>query len=383
MGLPPVVFSKPFRTRDELANVERVLAAGHVQGDGPFTASAGERLRAITGAQHTLLTSSGTHALELASLLLELRPGDEVILSSFTFPSAASAIALRGAVPVFVDIDLSSGNIDASLIERAITPATKAISVVHYGGVGVDLDAIGEVAANHGLAVIEDNAHGLGGTWHGRSLGTVGALGVQSFHDTKNVHSGEGGALLVNDPTLLERAEILREKGTDRSRFLRGQIDKYTWVDVGSSYLMSELSAAVLDSQLAEFDSIQAKRHAVWSAYAEALRDWALESGASLMSPAAGTGHPAHLFYVLMPSHPEQVGLLSHFRDQGIAATFHYIPLHSSPAGLRYGRTPFPCTRSEDFSARLVRLPLWAGMTEEMVARVIEGARSYRAAARV
>jgi dTDP-4-amino-4,6-dideoxygalactose transaminase len=234
--------------------------------------------------------------------------------------------------------------------------------VVHYGGVAADMEAIGAIASAHGLRIIEDNAHALGGKWRGQYLGTLGALGTQSFHDTKNVHCGEGGALLVNDASLKERAEMIREKGTNRSRFLRGQIDKYTWTDIGSSYLMSELNAAVLDSQLAEFDAIQAKRHAIWDAYSASLVEWASASGASLMIPADDTEHTAHLFYVLMPNHEEQLGLLAHLRERGIVGTFHYIPLDSSPAGLRYGRTPFECSVSEDFSRRMVRLPLWAGM---------------------
>lgn len=383
MAAPQIVFSKPYRTQRELANIEAVLDSGHVHGDGPFTASANARLQSISGAERSLLTSSCTHALEMASLLLDLGPGDEVVMPSYTFPSAATAIALTGATPVFVDIELASGNIDVSLIERAITPHTKAISVVHYGGVAVDIEALLDVAQRYGLPIIEDNAHALGGTWRGRKLGTIGALATQSFHDTKNVHCGEGGALLVNDAALMERAEIIREKGTNRSRFLRGQVDKYTWTDIGSSYLMSELNAAVLDSQLAEFDSIQAKRHAIWDAYASSLGEWAAETGNSLMSPADGTGHTAHLFYVLTPSHDEQVALLSHFREREVVATFHYVPLGSSPAGLRYGRTPFECTVSEDFSRRMVRLPLWAGMPEDAIARVIESATSYRSTARV
>ena len=377
MGLPQILFSKPYRSTNELANIEAVLSSGHVHGDGPFTASANARLQAISGAQRSLLTSSCTHALEMASLLLELKAEDEVIMPSFTFPSAATAVALTGAVPVFVDIELGSGNIDASLIEAAITPRTRAISVVHYGGVAVDVEAVEAIAAKHGLAIIEDNAHALGGTWRGRALGTIGALATQSFHDTKNVHSGEGGALLVNDASLMERAEIIREKGTNRSRFLRGQIDKYTWTDIGSSYLMSELNAAVLDSQLAEFELIQGKRHAIWDAYAGSLGSWAANAGAELMAPREGTGHTAHLFYVLMPNHDEQTGLLAHLKSQAISGTFHYVPLDSSPAGRRYGRTPFECAVSEDFSRRMVRLPLWAGMPDDYVARVIDGVTGY------
>lgn len=377
------MFSKPYRSRNELANIEAVLDSGHVHGDGPFAVSANRRLQAISGAARSFLTSSCTHALEMASLLLDLGPGHEVILPSFTFPSAALAVARCGATPVFVDIRLSSGNVDPSAIEAAITPHTRAISIMHYGGVGVDLDAIEAISAKHGLPIIEDNAHGLGGRWRGRRLGTAGALGAQSFHDTKNVHSGEGGALLVNDVNLMERAEVIRDGGTNRSRFLRGHVDKYTWIDIGSRYLMGELNAAVLDSQLAEFESIQSMRQAIWDTYSSSLADWAKNVGVELMSPPAHAEHPAHLFYVLMPSHDEQLGLLAHLRALGITGSFHYVPLDSSPAGLRYGRTPQECRVSEDFSRRLVRLPLWAGMPDDFVSRVVEGVGTYQCAERI
>lgn len=378
MSVPVVPFSRPYRSANEVRNVESVLSSGHVHGDGPFTASATARLRTISGAGAALLTSSCTHALEMTSLLLGLTVGDEVILPSFTFPSAATAIALTGAVPVFVDIDFNSGNIDTTLIERAITSQTKALSVVHYGGVAADMDAIARISSEYGLPIVEDNAHALGGMWKGRHLGTLGALGTQSFHDTKNVHSGEGGALLINDAKLVERAEIIREKGTNRSRFLRGQVDKYTWTDIGSSYLMSELNAAVLDSQLSEFDAIQGFRHAIWDRYSAELTGWASEAGARLMSTDLDRTHSAHLFYVVMPDHGAQTQLLTHLRGSGVTGTFHYIPLHSSPAGLRLGRTPSPCVVSRDFSRRIVRLPLWAGMSESDVTRVIESVKSFQ-----
>ncbi|MFT4285224.1 MAG: dTDP-4-amino-4,6-dideoxygalactose transaminase [Protaetiibacter sp.] len=366
-----VPFSRPYRAAVELANLEAVLESGHVHGDGPFTRSATERLRGMFPNAGVLLTASGTHALDMATLLLEAGPGDEVILPSFTFPSAATAIALTGATPVFVDIDEATGNVDPAAVEAAITPATKAISIVHYGGIAADMTEIDRIAREHGLPVIEDNAHGLGAALHGRPLGTFGALAAQSFHDTKNIHSGEGGALVVNDPRLFERAEIIREKGTDRSRFLRGQVDKYTWTDIGSSYLMSELSAAVLDAQLAEFDEIQRRRHHVWDRYATELAGWAAASGVRLMAPPPGVDHPAHMFYAIMPDTAARDALLAHLNGEGIVATFHFIPLDSSPAGLRLGRTPTPCTRSAAFSSRLIRLPLWPGMDDDVVSRVI------------
>ncbi len=377
----PIVFSRPFRSAHELANLERVLVSDHAHGDGQFTKSATEKLKGITHADRALLTSSCTHALELAGRLLDLGPGDEVILPSFTFPSAATAIALTGATCVFVDVDLRYGNIDAQQVAEAITPKTRAISVVNYGGVAVDFDAIGAIASAHGLSVIEDNAHGLGGSFTGRPLGSFGTLAAQSFHDTKNIHSGEGGALIVNEASFMERAEIIREKGTNRSLFLRGQVDKYTWVDIGSSFLMSEYSAAVLDSQLASFDEIQALRFGIWDAYAAGLAEWAADAGIRLMDVPSDREHTAHLFFLQTANHADQVALLAHLRAAGVVGTFHYIPLDSSPAGRRYGRTSRELSVSKAFSERLVRLPLWAGMTDAQVERVIAAVRAFRPAA--
>ncbi|WP_066041699.1 dTDP-4-amino-4,6-dideoxygalactose transaminase [Herbiconiux solani] len=386
--LDEIVFSRPFRTPGELTNLEAVLDSDHSHGDGRFTASATARLKAIQGARDALLTTSCTHALEMATLLLEIGPGDEVVMPSFTFPSAATAVVLRGATPVFVDIDPATGNIDPALVAEAITERTRAVAVMHYGGVPVDLASVLAVTEPLGIPVVEDNAHGVGGRsglTHGdgsdRMLGTVGVLGTQSFHDTKNVHCGEGGALLVNDTALMERAEIIREKGTNRARFLRGEIDKYTWQDTGSSYLLSELNAAVLDSQLESFDRIQTERHRVWDAYAANLGDWADGVGARLMSDAPAFEHTAHLFYVLMPDHEAQGGLIAHLRQQGVRAAFHYVPLDASPAGRRFGRTLRPLDRSRDFSERLVRLPLYAGLSDSQQERVLAGVRSYRPAA--
>lgn len=375
----PVVFSRPYRSKKEIANIADVLESGHVHGDGPFTKSASEKLKAISGAQEVLLTTSGTHALEMASLILGLGPGDDVILPSFTFPSAANAIALTGARIVFVDIEPDSGNIDPSLVAKHITPNTRAISVMHYGGVAVDMEPLLAIASDREIPLIEDNAHGLGGKWRGHSLGTMGTLAIQSFHDTKNVHAGEGGALLINDASLIERAEIIREKGTDRSRFLRGQVDKYTWTDIGSSYLPSELNAAILDSQLDEFTVIQEWRHRVWNAYAEGLADWAEDQSVTLMSIPGDREHTAHVFFLLMPTHELQSRLIAHLKSEGIIAVFHYVPLDTSVAGTKYGITPEPCVISHDFSSRLVRLPLWAGLNEDQIQRVIDSVRSFRA----
>jgi dTDP-4-amino-4,6-dideoxygalactose transaminase len=372
-----ILFSKPFHAPREMENLARVVHGDHAHGDGDFTRSATRRLTDITGAPAALLTTSGSHALELASRLLDLAPGDEVILPSFTFPSAANAIALTGATCVFVDVDLRYGNIDPQQVAEAVTPRTKAISVVNYGGVAVDFDAIGGIAEEHGLAVIEDNAHGLGGEYRGRQLGTFGVVAIQSFHDTKNVHSGEGGAILINDPSMLERAEIVREKGTNRARFLRGQVDKYTWVDVGSSYLMSEYNAAVLDSQLESFEHIQGKRHSIWNSYADGLPEWAEAEKVRLMDVPGDRRHPAHLFFLQAPDHDYQTALLAHLRSLGVIGTFHYIPLDSAPAGLRFGRRLRELTSSQNFSERLVRLPLWADMSDDQVDRVIAAVTSF------
>lgn len=380
--LDAIPFSRPFRTPEELRYLDEVLASGHGQGDGPFTQRASALIGSITGVHHTSLTPSGTHALELAFWLLDLEPGDEVVVPSFTFTSTAAAVVQVGAVPVFVDIDPRTGNIDPEAFAAAITPRTRAVCVVHYGGVGVDFDAIKAAAAPQGIRIVEDNAHGLGASWRGIKLGTLGELAAQSFHSTKNVHAGEGGALLTESETLAERAEVIREKGTDRSRFLRGQVDKYSWVDRGSSYLLSELNAAVLTGQLEHFDEIQGLRHSIWSTYAESLSGWAENSGWTLMHVPEEAEHPAHVFYVLAPDHAGQTEMLAHLRAQGVNGTFHYVPLDTSVAGRRYGRTPEPCTVTASFSSRLVRLPLWAGLTPAQVSRVVEAVQSFEPSAK-
>ena len=373
-----IPFSRPFRSRNESKNLEAVLASGHLHGDGTFTVAAAGKIRGLTGAGHVLVTTSATHALEMASALLGIGPGDEVILPSFTFPSAADAIARTGARCVFVDIDPATGNLDPQQVSEAVGSLTRAISIMHYGGVPVDIDAIQSIAREHGLPIIEDNAHGLGVKAAGdSSLGSVGVFAAQSFHDTKNVQCGEGGALLINDPSFVERAEIMREKGTNRSQFLRGQVDKYSWVDWGSSYLPSELNAAVLDSQLDDFAEIQSRRFSIWDRYALELGEWADANRVEAMRPPLGV-HAAHLFYLLMPTWDAQTALIAHLRAAGIVATFHYVPLDTSQAGRRYGRSLQPLTRSEDFSRRLVRLPLWAGMSDDQLARVVSGVQSFR-----
>jgi dTDP-4-amino-4,6-dideoxygalactose transaminase len=280
-------------------------------------------------------------------------------------------------VPVFVDIEGDSGNVDPVEVEKAITSKSKAISVMHYGGAPVDMDAIMAISRKYNLPVIEDNAHGLAVKSRYGALGTIGSVAIQSFHDTKNIHCGEGGAVLINDPALVEAAEIMREKGTNRSKFLRGQVDKYTWVDWGSSYLPSELNAAVLDAQLDAFEGIQERRFEIWNTYSEALTDWAKSLGGAVMSPINGE-HAAHVFYVLMPDQDTRDALLEYLRSNGVIGTFHYVPLHSSPAGNKYGRTVGSLAKTDSFAGRLARLPLWPGMTDAQIAYVIDTVKAFQ-----
>ncbi len=367
----------PYVTGAERPYVDEVLASDHWHGDGPFTKRAHELLKGLTGAPAVLATTSGTHALELASLLLNLEPGDEVICPTFTFSSTATAIALRGATPVFVDSEPTTMNLDPTCVEAAITDRTRAVYVMHYGGVAVDLDAIGKLCHERGLAMVEDAAHGLGGSYGGQALGTFGQYGALSFHDTKNASMGEGGALLINSPEGGERAEIIREKGTNRSQFLRGAVDKYTWTDHGSSYLPAELLTAVLCAQLEHFDTMQALRHRVWNTYRSELVDWAAANGVELMHVPTDRQHPAHLFYLALPTQADQLGLITHLRSNGVIGAFHYQPLDASPAGRALGRTPYPCEVAHDRAHRLVRLPLYPGLAAEQVERVLSAVTSY------
>jgi dTDP-4-amino-4,6-dideoxygalactose transaminase len=374
----PIPFSKAYLAGDELAYVNQAFSSAAVVGDGPFTARATELVTKLTGGLGSLLTTSCTHALEMTALLLDLAPGDEVIMPSFTFVSTANAYALRGAVPVFVDVRPDTLNLDETQVEAAITERTKAIVVVHYAGVAVAMDEILAIAAKYGVAVIEDNAHGLGGSYKGRPLGSLGLMATQSFHGTKNVHCGEGGALVVNDTDLLHRAEIIREKGTNRSQFFRGQVDKYRWVDIGSSYLPADPLAAFLTAQLERFDQIQAPRLAIWDRYEREVADWAAAHGIGVPTVPAECVHPAHMYYLLMPTHEHQLGLIAHLRERNITAPFHYVPLHSAPAGERFGRVgPGGCEVTERISGQLVRLPLFSQLTEEEQTRVIDGLLSY------
>ncbi|MFM7030190.1 MAG: dTDP-4-amino-4,6-dideoxygalactose transaminase [Micrococcales bacterium] len=354
-----IPFNRPFLTGGEQANVLAALANRKLSGDGPFTKECSAWLEQNLGTSRALLTHSCTAALEMAAILCNLQPGDEVIMPSYTFVSTANAFVLRGAVPVFVDIRPDTLNIDESLIEAAITEKTRVIVPVHYAGVACEMDTIMEIARRHNLLVVEDAAQGISSTYRGKALGTIGHLGALSFHETKNVVSGEGGALLVNDPALAERAEVIREKGTDRSRFIRGQVDKYTWQDLGSSYLPSELIAAFLLPQLQSSAEINRMRLALWNAYFDAFAPLAADGKLGLATVPEGAEHNAHMFYLLLPDTETRAALIEHLRERGVSAIFHYIPLHSAPAGLKFGRVHGSMKNTDELSARLVRLPLF------------------------
>jgi dTDP-4-amino-4,6-dideoxygalactose transaminase len=360
-----IPFSRPWRGPGEHAAVAEALALDNRSGGGPTTLRAQAQLAAMTGAAKVLLTLSGTAALELACLLLDLVPGDEVIVPSFTFSSCANAIALRGATPVFVDVRPDTLNIDEEQVEGALTTRTRAIMPVHYAGVAAEMDAIMAIAARRGLAVIEDAAQGIGARYRGKALGAIGTLGAISFHDSKNIGCGEGGALLVNEPRLAERAEILWEKGTNRSRYIRGEVDKYTWIDIGSSFLPSEITAALLSSQLADADTITSKRRAAWDRYHAALAGQ--EADGLLRRPVIPQDRDpnGHIYAVIMPNAPARDAALTGLKARGVNATFHYVPLHSAPAGQRLGRTHGDMHVTDDLSGRLLRLPLYADISHD------------------
>ncbi len=356
----------------EFEYIRSAIDGMHTAGDGPFTRRCESLLAERLGAPRVLLTTSCTHALEMAALLLEIGPGDEVIVPSFTFVSTVNAFVLRGARPVFADIRPDTLNLCEEQLPSLVTERTKAIVPVHYAGVGCEMDAICRIAGERGIAVVEDNAHGLFGAYRGRPLGSFGALATQSFHETKNVTCGEGGALVLNDPTLAARAEIIREKGTNRSQFFRGEVDKYTWVDIGSSYVLSDLLAALLCAQLEQAERIQATRRRIWETYREGLDGWARARGVRLPIVPPHCEQPYHMFYLLLPSPEERDRLMAALRERKIHAVFHYLPLHLSGMGLRMGGKPGECPVTEDVSARLLRLPFYAGLAGEDQARVIE-----------
>jgi dTDP-4-amino-4,6-dideoxygalactose transaminase len=372
-----IPFNRPTTAPRADRAVAEALASGRLSGNGPFTRECEAALERATGARKVLLTGSCTAALEISALLVDGSPGDEVIVPSFTFVSTANAFAMHGFRPVFADCRPDTLNIDERGLERLLTPRTRAIVAMHYGGVACAMDEIQAIADRRRLTVIEDNAHGLFGTYNGRKLGTIGALATQSFHETKNVTCGEGGALLINDTALIERAEVLREKGTNRSRFVRGQVDKYTWVDLGSNYLCSELQAAMLSAQLAAASEIQARRRTIWDRYASELREWAATHGVTMPSVPQYAAHPSHLFALLMPTAAARTALIEHLGAQGILAVFHYIPLHLSPMGQRFGGAPGDCPVTEDISERLVRLPFYSDLTRDEQTTVIDTVTSF------
>ncbi len=365
-----IPFNKPSVAGNEFRYIGEALAQGHISGGGPFADRCQALLEAELGVPKVLLTTSCTHALELAALLLNVREGDEVIVPAFTFVSTVNAFVLRGARLRFVDVRPDTLNLDETLLERAVTPRTRVIVPVHYAGVGCEMDAIMDTAARHGIAVVEDNAHGLFGKYKGKPLGTFGGLAAQSFHETKNINCGEGGALLINDPRHAERAEIIREKGTNRSRFFRGLVDKYTWVDVGSSYVPSDILAAYLYAQLEARERIQAARQRIWEYYHRHLRDWAAEREVGLPAVPAHCEQPWHMFYLLLPSLGQRQALIAHLRDHGILSVFHYLPLHLSEMGRRLGGMEGDCPVTEAISDRLLRLPFYNDLTEPDQARV-------------
>ena len=367
-----VPFNRPYTTGAEFGYVEEAITDGHLSGNGAFARRCAAWLERRVGSARALLTHSCTGAIEMAAILAGIEPGDEVIMPSFTFVSTANAFALRGGVPVFVDVRPDTLNLDERAIEAAITPRTRAIVPVHYAGVGCDMETIMDVAERHGLLVIEDAAHGLTATYRGRPLGGIGHLGAVSFHETKNVHCGEGGALLMNEARFVEPAEVVHEKGTNRSRFMRGQVDRYTWTGLGSSYPPSEINAAFLWAQLREADWITAQRMQVWSAYHAGFA--ALEERELLRRPAVPERclHNAHMYYLLLPDRERRDRLIQRLEERGVNAVFHYVPLHSSEAGRRYGRAHGELGVTDDASGRLVRLPLWVGMSERDLAHVVE-----------
>jgi dTDP-4-amino-4,6-dideoxygalactose transaminase len=367
-----VDFNNPVVVGKELEYMAQAIGFGKISGDGPFTKKASALLEEQLGVPKVLLTTSCTHALEMFALLLDIQPGDEVIIPSFTFVSTVNAFVLRGAKPVFADVRPDTLNLDESKLEALMTPRTKAIVPVHYAGVGCEMDAILEIADRHAVPVVEDNAHGLFGKYKGKYLGTFGTLAAQSFHETKNFSCGEGGALLINDPALVERAEIIREKGTNRSRFFRGQVDKYTWVDIGSSFLPSDILAAFLYAQLENREKIQSRRKRVWNFYYKNLKDWALAHEVQLPHVPEYCDQAYHMFYMLLPTLEHRQGLIAHLHQRSIESVFHYLPLHLSDMGLRFGGQPGDCPVTERVSDQLIRLPFHNALTEAEQHKVVD-----------
>jgi dTDP-4-amino-4,6-dideoxygalactose transaminase len=372
-----IAFNAPVLMGREMELLQEAVNRNRLAGDGHFTRLCQDWLRKELGSEKVLLTTSCTAALEMSALLLDIEPGDEVIVPSFTFVSGANAFVLRGAKPVFVDIRRDTLNVDEALVERRISPKTKAITLVHYAGVGCEMEPLLAIAKRHHIPVIEDNAHGLFGKYQGRALGSFGTFATQSFHDTKNVTCGEGGALIINDARFAERAEILWEKGTNRKKFLAGLVDKYTWVDIGSSFLPSDLLAAFLFAQLEQARQIQALRHAVWQRYYDALKPIADDSGLSLPRLPVNCEHAAHLFYILLPNQIVRDKLIDFLRSKKIGTAFHYLPLHLSPMGRRFGYQEGDYPVTEEISGRLLRLPFHNRLPKEDQDRVVSAISEF------
>jgi dTDP-4-amino-4,6-dideoxygalactose transaminase len=367
-----VDFNRPVLVGNEFEYMKQAIENGHISGDGPFTKKCHAFLEKELGVPKALLTTSCTHALEMSAILLDIQPGDEVIIPDFTFVSTVNAFVLRGARPVFVDVRADTLNLDESRLEAAITHRTKAIVPVHYAGVGCEMDSIMDLARLHNIPVVEDNAHGLFGRYKGKYLGTFGSLASQSFHETKNFTSGEGGALLINDPILVERAEIIREKGTNRSRFFRGQVDKYTWVDIGSSYLPSDILAAFLFAQFEQRQKIQLHRKQIWEIYDAGLREWAGEYNVQLPCIPDHCEQSYHMFYLLLPTLELRQKVIGYLRERGVYSVFHYLPLHLSDMGQSFGWKPGDCPVTERVSDQLIRLPFHNALTNAEQEQVID-----------
>jgi dTDP-4-amino-4,6-dideoxygalactose transaminase len=372
-----VDFNRPITVGNEYEYMRQAVDNAHISGDGPFTKKCHALLEQELGVAKALLTTSCTHALEMSAILLDIQPGDEVIIPDFTFVSTVNAFVLRGARPIFLDVRPDTLNLDESKLEAVITPRTKAIIPVHYAGIGCEMDVIMDIANRHSIAVVEDNAHGLFGKYKGRYLGTFGSMASQSFHETKNFSSGEGGALLINDRKLAERAEIIREKGTNRSRFFRGQVDKYTWVDIGSSYLPSDILAAFLFAQFEKREEIQLHRKQVWEMYYAGLKDWAAVHAVQLPFVPEDCEQAYHMFYMLLPNLELRQKMIMYLRERGIISVFHYLPLHLSDMGQAFGGKAGDCPVTERVSDQLVRLPFHNALTSSDLELVIEAIREF------
>jgi dTDP-4-amino-4,6-dideoxygalactose transaminase len=370
-----IPFNKPHTPRSTMNLLSEVLASGHTSGNGEFSRKVEKRLEEILSKSIVRLTPSCTHALEMSIRVLGIGPGDEVIVPSFTFSSTVNAVVMAGATPVFVDVDSLTFNIDLEAVKSAMTNETKAVIAVHYAGISCDIEQLYEICRSQGVALIEDNAHGLGGTFNGQALGTFGEISTLSFHETKNIHCGEGGAIVINRDGLLEPVEIMREKGTNRAAFFQGQVDKYTWIGEGSSWILSDLLSGILIAQLDEFDEIQSNRILIWNMYYTELLRWSESNGYQLPTVPEMSQHPAHLFYMIAPSFEHRATMLNRLRKRNILGTFHYQSLHSSPAGLRFGRSHGSFKNTDIASDRLLRLPLWPDMSENDVERVIDAVK--------